>query len=341
LGKIVPDNTELDIATILKDEYGIHKIAIASSKFGFVVNSFFVEKPYPTLIDVPPDDKTYLDKLQSGLQIAGHSIQDVKRIIITHPHFDHFGTARRIAEISQAEVWVAGEAVHWLEHFEKNIQTQQALRREFLLDSGATSFEIKEVERRYSKANPLARSVKPTRLLKEGDLFELSTFEFKVLKVPGHTPWCLLFHAIGNRIAFSGDFLQNITSNPLIQCNMKISEVYNSLESYIGSLETIANIPLQITLPGHGMIINDGSEEARKMLSMIDKRRQLILHFMEEPDQTPADISRKLFSRLSPAKSFNGISEITAHLEMLEKDGRVCRTGSRPVRFSAYPVSCF
>jgi metallo-beta-lactamase class B len=62
-------------------------------------------------VDVPPDESVYLNKLQSGIRKAGYSIGDVRRIIVTHPHFDHFGLAKTIAEMTGAEVWVPGGGV--------------------------------------------------------------------------------------------------------------------------------------------------------------------------------------------------------------------------------------
>ena len=184
----MPDKTESDITEILRDKYGIHKIPIASRIFGFVVNSYFVEKPCPTLVDVPPDEKVYLDKLQSGLGNVGCSINDVRRIIATHPHFDHFGSARTIAEKSGAEIWVSEGGVRWFEDFEGEIRSEETVRTTLLFESGANNTEVQDVDKYYRRATPLARNVKPDRLLKEGDIFDLSTMSFTVTNVPGHTP---------------------------------------------------------------------------------------------------------------------------------------------------------
>jgi glyoxylase-like metal-dependent hydrolase (beta-lactamase superfamily II) len=263
LEKTVAYKTESDITAMLKDKYGIHKIPIASRMFGFVVNSYFVEKPCPTLVDVPPDEKVYLDKLQSGLGRVGYSINDVRRIIATHPHFDHFGAARTIAETSGAEIWVSEGGVRWFEDFEGEIHSEEKVRSALLFESGATNSEVQNVDEYYCRATPLARSIKPTRLLKEGDLFELSSLVFTVTTVPGHTPSCILLHDVEYGLGFSGDFLQAVTSNPIIQRNTKIMPSYNSLKSYIASLEKICATGLRLALPGHGEIIQDVSKTAR------------------------------------------------------------------------------
>ena len=333
MAKTMSDKGKSDIAAMLQEEYGIHKIPIVSRMFGFVVNTFFVEKPYPTLVDVPPDESTYLNKLQSGLKKVGYSIGDVRRIIVTHPHFDHFGLARTIAEMAGAEVWVPGGGARWFESFEEEIHKEESFRRSFLLQSGASNREIRDVDDYYCRANSLARNVKPDRLLKEGDLFELSSLFFTVTSVPGHTPWCVLFSDLENRLGFSGDFLQPVTPNPLIQRITRTLESYNSMRSYIQSLVKVRAMNLRIVLPGHGEIIEDGTKRIEDILSMIDQRRKIILHILKEPSQTTVEISRRLFPDLLPGRLFNAVSEITAHLEILEQDRLVARVGNDPARF--------
>lgn len=323
------------IRETLEHDYGIYKIPIVSKMFGFIVNSYFVEKPYPTLIDVPPDHKIYLDKLQIGLKEIGYSLADMKRIVVTHPHFDHFGAAQTISELSGAKVWVPHEGFFWFEHFEKEIHEEEIARTEFLLEAGANYHEVQEVNKYYRRATPLARSVLPVNYLREGDLVELSKLIFTITKVPGHTPWCILLHDIENRIGFSGDCLQTITSNPLIQRNVETLECYNSLKSYITSLKTIDAIGLQIALPGHGEVIENGSKKARQLLGIIQQRRTAVIESLKEGEQTPVKISRKLFPVLLPGRLFNAVSEISAHLEILETEGLVHKVGKHPVRYSA------
>jgi len=323
-----------DIEAILREEYGIHRIPISSRMFGFVVNSFFVEKPYPTLVDVPPDEGVYLDKLQSGLEKAGHSLKDIRRIIVTHPHFDHFGSARTISETSGAELWASERGAAWFEDFEEQISAEERFRHELLLDSNATDTEIQEVDNYYRKATPLARSIKPVKYLKEGDRFELSSLVFTVTAVPGHTPWCILLHDVENRLGFSGDFLQSVTSNPLIQRNTKALPSYNSLKSYTRSLEKICAMGLQTVLAGHGEIIENGSKKAQDILGVIQQRREAILHILGDSSHTLVEIGRTLFPDLLPGRLFNAICEIVSHLELIEEEGFVVRVGNQPTRYA-------
>ncbi len=327
-----------DMAAMLRKEYGIHRIPISSKMFGFVVNSFFVEKPLPTLVDVPPDETVYLDKVESGLRKVGYSLKDIRRIIATHPHFDHFGSARTIAGMSGAELWVLEKGASWFEDFEGQIIAEERFRREFLAEAGAKDSEVQRVDDYYRRATPLARSIRPTRYLKDGDRFELSSLLFTVTAVPGHTPWCILLHDVENRLCFSGDFLQTVTSNPLIQRSTGALRSYNSLKSYTRSLEKVSAMGLRIGLPGHGEIIENASKKARDILNVIEQRREVIIHILRDSSYTLVEIGHKLFPDLLPGRLFNAVSEIAAHLEILEEDHLVARVGKHPARFCLRPT---
>ena len=91
---------------------------------------------------------------------------------------------------------------------------------------------------------------------------------------------------------------------------------------------------LQTVLPGHGEIIENGSRRAKQLLAIINQRRIAVMEFLKNGEQTPARIGRKIFPGLLPGRLFNAISEVMAHLEILEADGLVHRAGEHPIRFS-------
>ncbi|TPV52495.1 MBL fold metallo-hydrolase [Pseudarthrobacter phenanthrenivorans] len=83
---------------------GVHRISEA------YVNFYLVESPDGlTLVDsgLPASWKT-LDEALRGL---GHSLDDVRALVLTHAHFDHLGLAHRLHTQFGVPVWVhAGDA---------------------------------------------------------------------------------------------------------------------------------------------------------------------------------------------------------------------------------------
>ncbi|MCJ7593273.1 MAG: MBL fold metallo-hydrolase, partial [Desulfobacterales bacterium] len=134
------------LAKHLERDYGIHQIRISTPIPGFKVNIYLVESPFPTLIDAPPDQRRYLDELEAGLGRLGYSIEDIRRIIVTHPHFDHFGASKTIAEKSGAEIWVSESGATWLEDYEKELHEVARFRRRLLRQAGASALDIQHMD---------------------------------------------------------------------------------------------------------------------------------------------------------------------------------------------------
>lgn len=105
----------------------------------------------------------------------------LKRIWLTHGHFDHAGAAAELREITG----VAVEGPH---------QDDQ-----FWLD------QIEEGARRYQLHG--MRNVTPDRYLESGDVLALDDIAFDVLHTPGHTPGHVVIHNAAAKVAFVGDVL--------------------------------------------------------------------------------------------------------------------------------------
>jgi glyoxylase-like metal-dependent hydrolase (beta-lactamase superfamily II) len=318
------------------NQYGIYRLPIQTPFPVGKVNSYFVEGPVPTLIDVPPHGNSYLKELRDGIAHLGYSLQDVKRIIVTHPHIDHFGSAAAIAAESGAEVWVSKEGARWLEHYEDELLEDELFSRDFLGAAGVSAERVENILPRFFRpARELARRIKPSRYLAEGDEVMLGRILFRVMAVPGHTPWCMLIYHERDRIAFSGDFLlKEISSNALCQRPYVVPEGYRSLKAYTASLERVRDMHFRLVLPGHGDVIESPSARIEELLSFIGERRRLMRDILARGVQTPFQIMNELFPDLPGDELFLAISEIVGHLEILEEKGLAVRLEGTPIRFT-------
>ena len=325
--------------TVMSDgglnQYGIYRLPIQTPFPVGKVNSYFVEGPVPTLIDVPPHGDPYLRELRDGIVDLGYSLRHVKRIVVTHPHIDHFGSAAAIAAESGAEVWVSREGARWLEQYEEELADEEAFSREFLMTAGVPGAWVEDALPRFFRvARTLAQRVSVSRYMAEGDKLPLGSGSFRVVTVPGHTPWCMLIYDEEDRIAFSGDFLlKGISSNALCQRPYAVPEGYKSLKAYTASLERVRDMHLKLVLPGHGDVIESPSARIEELLSFIDERGRLIRDILFGGAQTPVQIMNKLFPDLPGDQLFLAISEIVGHLEILEEKGLAAKLEGKPLRF--------
>jgi glyoxylase-like metal-dependent hydrolase (beta-lactamase superfamily II) len=312
----------------LLSQYAIHRLPIQTPFPIGRINCYFVEEPVPTLIDVPPRGASFLDELQAGLKDLGYALRDVKRIIVTHPHIDHFGSASAIAGQSEAEVWVSREGAGWLEHYETKLVEEERFSRNFLTSAAipATWFE-QTTSGFFELARDLAQSVKPSRYLIDGDGILLGGAPFKFVAVPGHTPWCMMICNERDRIAFTGDFLlKEVSSNALCQGPHAAPEGYKSLKTYLASLRKVSDMDLRLALPGHGDVIENPSQRIADLFTFIGERKGLMRAILSRGAQTPFQIMNQLFPELPESELFLAISEIVGHLELLEEEGLVTRS---------------
>ncbi len=109
------------------------------------------------LADVPYFNTLYL-QIES-IRMAGYDPHDIKHIWITHPHGDHYGGARPLAEYTGAKIWMSRSGEEWWRERQRAGKVM-ALEKEF-------DFEIDE---HFEDHNP----------------FEMGNMKFRFTFHPGH-----------------------------------------------------------------------------------------------------------------------------------------------------------
>lgn len=316
--------------------YGIHLLRISTPFQVGKVNIYFIEDPEPSLIDVPPNGERYINELDEALKEMGYSIDKIKRIIITHPHFDHFGSASRIAGKSGSQIYIFSKGARWLEDFENEFKDDDLFYIDFLQRAGVPRELANYSSELYRRAKKYGCQIKPSVYLSDGDTIKFSSFQFQVISVPGHTPWCIALYEPKYGIFFSGDFLiKDISSNAIVQRPWVVPKGYKSLKTYISSLNMVKSLNIKTALPGHRELIDNPKERIEEILLLIKARKQEILQILiKKGTTTPYEIMKELFPDLPDEQVFLGISEIVGYLELLEEEGLATRKEKRLMYFS-------
>jgi hydroxyacylglutathione hydrolase len=152
----------------------------------------------------------------------------ISLIVVTHAHMDHIDALRTVKERTNAQF-----AIH---EAEKDLLSAAPMR--MLIPLGLTP----------SKSPP-----QPDRLLKDGDLVDVSDLHFEVLHTPGHSPGgiCLLGHGV----VFSGDTLFNFGIGRTDFAGGSYERLMKSIR------EKLMVLPDEtIVYPGHGPSTTIGDE---------------------------------------------------------------------------------
>ncbi len=326
-----------DMADLIMRPIDFHTIAIPIPYASGTINVYFSEKPIPTLIDIPPNEACYCEQLESALGRKGCSlVKDIKRIIITHPHFDHCGLANWIVKHCKAEIWVFRGSGAYLENFPEETLEDFKYYSSLLEQAGVPGQGSEYLEEFSQTLLRLGSRAPVSRYLEEGDEIEFGSAVFRVIHVPGHTPWCIMMYDAERQMAFTGDFLiKDISSNAVVQRPGTVADGYKSLKSYITSLKKAQNLGLEQALPGHGGPVMDVQGWTQDILSFIGNRKSQILSIVtKRPACSPYQIMKDLFPDLGDWQILLGISEVMGHLELLEEDGTIVREGEKRLLFS-------
>jgi glyoxylase-like metal-dependent hydrolase (beta-lactamase superfamily II) len=290
------------------------------------VNSYFIPGPEPTLIDVPPDERGAKEYLETALGDLGCRIEDITRILVTHPHLDHYGAAAWVVERSGAKVWISREAAGYLERPVEEMEKDFRYYCRFMEWAGTPEKGEYYLRDFFEAAKRFGPGVEVAGYLEEGDRIKCGSSSLTVISVPGHTPWCTLFYDAQRRLGFTGDFLiKDISSNATVHKSPRSHERYKSLKTYISSLRKVRALGIGAAFPGHGDRIDDVEGRIDEVLALISDRKRLIRAILKEGPSTPYGIMSRIFPKLPNFHVMLGISEVVGHLEILEEEGEVKR----------------
>ena len=272
-----------------------------------------------TLIDCGPNTWAAENALRLGLAERGLVLEQIARIIVTHAHPDHFGLAPRLHDISGAEVYVGEHDLPKISGT-RDMYATGAL----LIEAGIPLDELL----RWGRDAPRDLDPKMEELtpIHAGDRFEFEGFELEALHLPGHTSGHICMLEPERRVLFAGDTLiSHITPNPILEPTPEDPRVRRkSLIEYIRTLDVLLSLDLREVWPGHGEPILDPPSLIAGIEEHHQERKEEIAALLDgelEP-RSAWELARAMFPGLEGFDNYLGVSEVVAHLDLVEAEGR-------------------
>lgn len=278
-----------------------------------------------TLIDVGPRFEIAREALREQLARRGYRLSDVRRVILTHAHSDHCGLAGELAEESGAEVYAHPANFSLLADYAEERERWLAFYAALMREAGMPADQIVQVDRLRRGMSRYMTPVRPTGTLKDGDTLQLGDEEWQVLHTPGHSGGLICLYQPQRRLFISSDhLLRDISSNPIVEPpEQEGRERPRRLAEYLSQLQRVAELPVELALPGHGPFISDVRELVARRLAFHEERARQIAELLQNGARTAYDLTLYLFPHLDPINRFLAVSEVIGHLEVLELRGEV------------------
>ncbi|HEY8343415.1 MAG TPA: MBL fold metallo-hydrolase [Calditerricola sp.] len=288
------------------------------------VNSYVWEgRDGLTVVDPGLHDEPTKAAWREAFQILGRDVRDVRRIVLTHYHPDHYGMAGWMQQASGAPVYLTAEGrdmawLFWDPSKKQGEELANFFRAHGMTEAWAAQMaphldQLREWVEPHPEVTPVA----------DGDTIPLGDRPFRVLVTPGHADGhvCLYDPEEGQLVA--GDLvLPHITPNVSLWpgCDP------NPLQSFLASLERVAGLQVREVLPGHGEPFADLVGRVAALRVHHDKRLEAIESRIGPDGATAFAVCVSLFGDgLSVHNMRFAMAETLAHLVYLEVQGRLRR----------------
>jgi glyoxylase-like metal-dependent hydrolase (beta-lactamase superfamily II) len=281
-----------------------------------------------TIVDPGPASEDAWDTLQAELDAHDTNPGDIEQVLVTHPHPDHFGLAKRFRDHG-ARVLASGPAAAIIGAFDDRLRYEQEYFKPFFKRHGlpdSTTETITELPEAFVQYAP---NVDTDRVLDAGDTVEVGDATLTVDTVQGHAPGELTFEYTtdrGETHAIVGDnVLAEITPNPLLQPPPEPGgDRPRVLPAFNDSLRELRAREYDRLLPGHRSEITDPHERITAILDAHEDRTATVAELVDGPT-TAVEVMHGLFDDLPATEAFSGMSEAIGHLDVLEARGDVRR----------------
>ena len=263
--------------------------------------------------------------LVAGLRRLGSTPADVRRILVTHAHWDHYTLAVKWQRNFGVKTFLGRGERHTIEAFDTltGVYPDQVRR----LRRGGAGDLADDVE--HLRLEPHERDMPfsaPHVWLDGGEQIECGAVTILAHSTPGHTRGHIVYEDRGAGLLFTGDhILPGITPS----VGFERAPQRLALQSYLESLQLSRQWTRSRMLPGHGAITEDVGARVQQLLDHHDHRLDEIRTLVSAGAETAYDVARHLrwtrrhrkLHELGTVHGMTAVLEVSAHLELLVKQG--------------------
>jgi glyoxylase-like metal-dependent hydrolase (beta-lactamase superfamily II) len=223
------------------------------------------------LFDTGIGGKGRMRQFDLALGQVGFGVEDVRLLVCTHSHTDHYGLAASIVEAAGCELWMhpAWEHVRLMADDPAAALEQ---RIEVARQSGvpADALERYRESRSGDVETGIDAIVEPDRELLPGAEVETDLGTWQVHETPGHAPSHVVLHQPERRLLISGDHLLGRTV-----LFFDHGHSPDPVGEFLRGLDEVEPLEVDLVLPGHGRPFRDPevkiAEARRQVAELIDK----------------------------------------------------------------------
>jgi glyoxylase-like metal-dependent hydrolase (beta-lactamase superfamily II) len=238
------------------------------------------------LFDTGVGGKGRLRALDLALGQAGLGFEDVKLLVCTHSHTDHYGLAAPITDRAGCELWMHPR---W-EHIRQMVDDPAAALEQRIEAARQSGVPLAALER-YREARKGADEElidgirEPDRELVPGVEVETDHGSWQVYETPGHAPSHVVLHQPESKLMISGDHLLGRTI-----LFFDYGHSPDPVGEFLSSLDEVEPLEVDLCLPGHGRPFRDPEAKIAEARRQVEEIQGKVRAALEQGERTAFEI---------------------------------------------------
>jgi glyoxylase-like metal-dependent hydrolase (beta-lactamase superfamily II) len=227
-----------------------------------------------------------LRQLDLALAQVGFGVEDVRLVVCTHSHTDHYGLAGAITERAGCELWMHPRWGHVRLQADDPKAALEA-RIEVARQSGVPPKALERYrERREEDEETGVDTLKePDRELLPGVEIETDLGAWQVHETPGHAPSHVVLHQPERRLLISGDHLLGRTV-----LFFDYGHTPDPVGEFLASLERVEPLDVDLVLPGHGRTFRDPEAKVTESRRQVDELLAKVRSALGDGERTAFEV---------------------------------------------------
>jgi glyoxylase-like metal-dependent hydrolase (beta-lactamase superfamily II) len=270
-------------------------------------------------------------QLERALAMCGLSVEDVRLVVCTHAHSDHYGQAATIVERAGCELWMHPKHEH-MSAMAHDFDAALERRIEVARQSGVPEETLRRfAAERKGHESGIAAVVEPDRALLPGVVVHTDLGPWTVHETPGHAPSHVCLFQPERRLLISGDHL-------LGRISLFFDYGYSPdpVGEFLSSLGVVERLGARLCLPGHGRTFTDVRAHIEGNRELVAERLAKARAAIAARPLTAFEVVPLVYDTGLPAHSAPWLlTETLAMLTHLEVLGDAERIVGEPERWAA------
>jgi glyoxylase-like metal-dependent hydrolase (beta-lactamase superfamily II) len=273
--------------------------------------------------------------LERALAMCGLRVEDVRLVVCTHAHSDHYGQAATIVERTGCELWMHPNHAH-MTQWARDTDAAIARRIEVARQSGVPEEPLRRyaAERREHDSG-IAAVIEPDRALLPGVTIATDLGPWTVHETPGHAPSHVCLFQPERRLLISGDHL-------LGRISLFFDYGYSPdpVGEFVNSLDVVERLGARLCLPGHGRTFADVHAHIEGNRTLVRERLELVLAAIAAEPRTAFEVAPEVLDEVpfTPDTAPWLLTEMLAFLTHLRVTGRARLIEGEPETWAAVPA---